>query len=153
MMMWSRRAARYPDSMSAPSGPPTIRDFMTASPATIEADLSLALARERMFQVGARHLPVVRDGVLVGIVSERDIALVESLAGGDDEWTVERAMTPQPFTCGPDAHLHAVAAEMAQHKYGTAVVVDVEHPSSVVGVFTTTDAMRALAHYTRHTVG
>jgi CBS domain-containing protein len=48
------------------------------------------------------------------------------------------------------AHLHAVATEMAEHKYGSAVVVEHEHPTKVVGVFTTVDALRALARYTGH---
>ena len=49
-----------------------------------------------------------------------------------------------------DAHLHAVASEMAEHKYGTAIVVDREHPGHVVGLFTTTDALRALARLCGH---
>lgn len=124
---------------------PTIRQFMTPAPETIAADLTLAQARERMFQIHARHLPVVQDGELVGIVSERDIALCEAIDGDLARLQVRQAMTPQPFTCGPEARLYAVAEEMAAHKYGSAIVVDREHPGHVVGVFTTTDALRALA--------
>lgn len=127
-----------------------IRQYMTPTPETIEADLRLEQARERMFRLEARHLPVTRNGALVGIVSQRDIALVESISRGAGDMTVEHAMTAQPFTCGPEAHLHAVAAEMAQHKYGAAVVVETEHPSHVIGVFTTTDALRALSELTGH---
>lgn len=126
-----------------------IHEFMTPTPQCIEAGLTLEQARERMFQLGARHLPVLENGALVGIVSERDIDLFEAALHTDDaaedRITVAQAMTVQPFTCGPDAHLHAVATEMAAHKYGTAVVVDPDHPARVVGVFTSTDALRALA--------
>jgi acetoin utilization protein AcuB len=45
------------------------------------------------------------------------------------------------YCVSPDAPLVEVAREMAEHKYGSAVVV--EGPK-VVGVFTTTDALRAL---------
>lgn len=130
---------------------PKIRDYMTPAPEAIAPDLTLAQARERMFQLRARHLPVVQGGALVGILSQRDIALVESVGGDQEELTVEQAMSPQPFSCGPDAHLHAVAQEMAEHKYGAAVVVEAEHPSKVVGLFTTTDALNALASLTGHT--
>jgi acetoin utilization protein AcuB len=128
----------------------TVRQFMTASPETIEAELTLAQARERMFGLSARHLPVVQGGELVGILSDRDIALVEALEADLTKVSVGRAMTASPFTCGPEAHLHAVADEMAHHKYGCAVIVDRDHPGHVVGVFTTTDALRALAALGAH---
>lgn len=128
----------------------TVRQFMTATPATIAVDLTLAQARERMFGLSARHLPVVDNGELVGILSDRDIALVEAVEGDLTRIPVGKAMTPAPFTCGPEAHLHAVAAEMAQHKYGCAVIVDRDHPGHVVGVFTTTDALQALAQLGAH---
>ena len=130
---------------------PTIRHFMTSAPETIGADLTLAQARDRMFQLNARHLPVVDGGELVGILSDRDIALVDAVFGDLTRLKVRQAMTAQPFTCGPEAHVHAVAAEMAAHKYGTAVVVDRDHPGQVVGLFTTTDALHALARLTDHT--
>lgn len=128
----------------------TVRQFMTPAPETIAADLTLAQARGRMFQINARHLPVVHNGELVGILSDRDISLVEAVEGDLDRLLVRQAMTQVPFTCGPGAHLHAVAAEMAAHKYGSAIVVDREHPGHVVGVFTTTDALRALAELGGH---
>lgn len=128
----------------------TVRHFMTPSPETIAPDLTLAQARERMFHLSARHLPVVEGGELVGILSDRDVALVEGVGNDLARLTVRQAMTLQPFTCGPEAHLHAVAAEMAAHKYGSAVIVDREHPGHVLGLFTTTDALRALAHIGGH---
>jgi len=124
---------------------PTIRQFMTAAPETIGADLTLAQARDRMFQLNARHLPVLEGGALVGILSDRDVALIDSVFGDLSHLQVRQAMTGQPFTCGPEAHVHAVAAEMAAHKYGTAIIVDRDHPGQVLGLFTTTDALRALA--------
>ena len=104
----------------------------------------------RMFGLTARHLPVVENGELVGILRDRDISLAEALSGDLERLLVRQAMTARPFTCGPGAHLHAVASEMAEHKYGTAIVVDREHPGHVVGLFTTTDALRALARLCGH---
>lgn len=125
---------------------------MTTCPHTITPDATLSEARSQMIEVRARHLPVVQGGLLVGIVSDRDVELTESLlvdAARRPEAgpTVAEAMTQPVFTCGPDAHLHAVADEMARHKHGSAVVVDVEHPRRILGVFTTTDALRALARF------
>jgi acetoin utilization protein AcuB len=123
-----------------------VRQYMTALPETIEEGLLLSDAKDRMFDLGVHHLPVLRDGKLVGILSQRDIAIAESLATVDyAKIPVANVMTMAPFSCGPNAHVETVAREMAQHHYGSAVVVDPDHPTQVVGVFTTTDALRALA--------
>lgn len=122
-----------------------VRSFMTASPETIAGDLTLAQARDRMFQLGAHHLPVVDNGELVGVLSDRDISGAEVHGSDLERLSVRRVMSAVPFTCGPEAHLRAVAAEMAQHRHGSAIVVDPNHPGHVLGVFTTTDALTALA--------
>jgi acetoin utilization protein AcuB len=121
---------------------PTIGSYMIADPVTIGADQPLARAHEIMRARRVRHLPVLSQGRLVGIVSDRDLRLVENLKDVDPTVvTVEEAMTPDPFTIGPDSSLEWVAMEMAQHKYGSTLVVD---RGRVVGVFTTVDALRAL---------
>jgi len=126
----------------------TVREFMTSCPETIEDDEPLAVASRRMAERTIRHLPVVHDDRLVGIVSDRDVNLTDALfpeAAPRAHLCVRDAMNEVVFTCGPDAHLHAVAAEMASERIGSAVIVDREHPLRVLGVFTSTDALRALA--------
>ena len=69
--------------------------------------------------------------------------LREALAPTDEaEVKVEEAMSQETFSVRPESSVEEVALEMAEHKYGCAVVIDGE---KVVGVFTTTDALRALA--------
>ena len=121
----------------------TVDRFMTANPVAISSDRTLAEAHRLMREKQIRHLPVVDDGRLVGLVSQRDLYLLETLQGVDpDEERVEEAMTAEPFTVAPDAALEDVATSMAEHKYGSAVVLD---RGAVVGLFTTVDALRALA--------
>jgi len=55
---------------------------------------------------------------------------------------VDEAMTIDVYTVPPTATLAKVAGAMAEHRYGSALIVDGE---KVVGIFTTVDAMRALA--------
>jgi CBS domain-containing protein len=125
----------------------TIREFMTRSPHTIGVDQSLAVAHELMRRHQIRHLPVVRDGELVGIVSQRDLLFIEGLVGVDPERvTVEDAMTEDPFAIAPDTSLEWVVMEMARHKLGSTVVKD---RGKVVGVFTTVDALGALQQLLR----
>jgi len=120
--------------------------WMTSQPHTIGDEQTLASAHERMRHWGVRHLPVLRGGRLVGVVSSRDIALVESLPGVDVERVmVNEAMTEEPWTVTADAKLTDVARTMAERKLGAAIVIEPGAEQAVVGVFTTTDALRALA--------
>lgn len=120
--------------------------WMTPQPHTIGDDQSLAAARERMQQHGFRHLPVLHGGHLVGVLSTRDIAMVESLPGVDiTAINVDEAMSEEPWTVLAELPLHEVATTMAERRIGTAIVVDGDNSDRVVGLFTTTDALRALA--------
>lgn len=124
----------------------TVAAWMTKQVHTIGDDQSLAVARERMHHHDVRHLPVLHGGHLVGVVSTRDIAMVEALPGIDiTTVTVDEAMAEEPYAVTADIGLAHVAATMAERKIGTAIVVDAGDRDRVVGVFTTTDALRALA--------
>lgn len=126
---------------------PKVDKFMTTSPHTIGIDQPLSQAHAMMHKYKIRHLPVLQAGKLVGVLTDRDLHLVETLKDVDPEKvTVEDAMTPGPYSITPDAPLDEVAAEMAEHKYGCAVVLDNNH---VVGVLTTVDLARVLAETLR----
>jgi acetoin utilization protein AcuB len=118
----------------------TVADYMTRSPHTVGADQPISFARRLMQQHRIRHLPVLRAGTLVGMVSDRDLALGESLHPA--EARVEEVMTPDPYAIAPSTALEWVAVDMAERKYGSVIVVD---HNRVVGVFTSIDALRALA--------
>jgi acetoin utilization protein AcuB len=120
----------------------TVADYMTKSPARIGAEQTLSLAHELMRKKRIRHLPVLRGGKLVGIVSLRDLHLVETLQDVEpNEVRVEEAMSPDVYCVAGDAPLRGVVREMAKRKLGSAIVTS---GSTVVGVFTTIDALRAL---------
>lgn len=122
---------------------PQVRKYMTAAPHTVGHDQTLAFTQNMMRELRIRHLPVLDGGRLVGMLTERDVALIETLKDVDPKAVqVSDAMSQQVYTVRPDAALDEVAAEMAEHKYGSAVVMDNGH---VVGVFTTVDGMAALS--------
>jgi acetoin utilization protein AcuB len=117
---------------------------MTRALCTIGVDQPLSLAHRVMRENNLRHLPVLDQGKLVGLVSERDLALIEASRRLDvDEVAVEKAMTANPYCVAPDASLVEVARQMATRRYGAAIVVD---GVDVVGIFTSVDALLALAH-------
>lgn len=129
--------------MTKPHASITVADHMTAAPHCIGMDQPLDRAAERMIELGVRHLPVLEGGQLVGLLSERDIALLRSVAPRQlVELKVEEAMSGVPYCVEPATPLCDVARHMALRKLGSAVVA--EH-GRVVGVFTTTDALEVLA--------
>lgn len=115
---------------------------MTTSPYSIGPEQSLVHAQHLMREHRIRHLPVLHGGQLAGMLTERDIALIEVLKDVDPKKvTVEDAMTTEVYAVTPEAPLDEVAREMASKKYGSAVVLQNGH---VVGIFTTVDACTAL---------
>jgi acetoin utilization protein AcuB len=122
---------------------PSVGDCMTPAPHVVTPYDKLARARQIMEDYDVRHLPVMDGADLVGILSDRDMNLVQSLVPvSPDAITVEDAMTAEPYVVAPETPLHEVARRMAERKIGSAVVVD---HGVVAGVFTTTDALIALA--------
>lgn len=122
---------------------PTVEKFMTYVPKSIGYDQTIAQASEFMRKLHLRHLPVLKGGELVGILTDRDINLVLGFKDVDaTTMTVEEAYTPEPYFTSPKAPLNEVVAHMAEKKYGCALVVD---NGKLVGIFTEIDAYKALA--------
>lgn len=122
---------------------PTIQKYMTTTPHTIGSDQTIAKAAAVMSEHHIRHLPVLRGGRLLGVLSDRDVKLIEGFRDVDATKTkVEEAMTEQPYTVEPDAPLDQVVSTMAEKKLGSAVILQNQ---KVVGIFTTVDACQALS--------
>ena len=60
-----------------------VSDYMTAAPEVLGPDSELADAAHRMLELGIRHLPVVRSGCLVGVLSMRDVLNDDTYVGGE----------------------------------------------------------------------
>jgi acetoin utilization protein AcuB len=121
---------------------PPVSRYMTRQPWTIESRNSLAAAHAVMREHSVRHLPVVDDGKLVGIVSDRDLRLLEAV-GGLGHARVRDAMSEPVFSVTAESTIDDIARAMSEHKYGSAVVVTTN--GTVAGIFTMVDACRALA--------
>jgi CBS domain-containing protein len=121
---------------------PVVSDYMTPGPYFVAPSDSLVRAQALMREHDIRHLPVVDRDQLVGIVSDRDLYLVQALAHGPPELiAVDDAMTVDVYVVAPDAPLNHVARTMVKRKIGSAIVVD---RGQVAGVFTVTDGLGAL---------
>jgi acetoin utilization protein AcuB len=120
----------------------TVREYMSPCVHSIGKGQMLSTAHAMMRKWNIRHLPVLDAGRVVGLLSIRDLHLVETLNDVDPtKVPVEDAMSPEPYAIAPNAELRTVAVEMATRKLGSALVVNRD---KVIGIFTTVDALRAL---------
>jgi acetoin utilization protein AcuB len=119
---------------------PPVSRYMTPNPYAIGSRDTLAEARSMMQEHRIRHLPVVDEDRLVGIVSDRDLASCVT----DDR--VADAMTSDVATVNENAPLDEVVNLMDAGKFGS-VVVTGKH--GIEGIFTVTDAMRAFGEFLR----
>jgi len=126
---------------------PPISRYMSRQPWTIGWDAPLSQATALMQEHQIRHLPVLKDGKLVGVLSERDVFRLERLRYLSNHFTVEDAMSSDVYCAAVDDPVDAVVERMAANKLGSVVVVD--RSSRIEGVFTTVDGMQVLAEVLR----
>lgn len=124
----------------------TINDLMTVNPTVVTPDSSLRQVIGLMKREGCRQLPVVENGKLVGIITDRDVRLIvnspvvhherkedEKLL---NEVTAESCMTPNPITITPDTPAYRAAEMLSIYKFGALPVVE---DGGLVGIVTVTD--------------
>ncbi|MFA5683668.1 MAG: CBS domain-containing protein [Lysobacteraceae bacterium] len=125
-----------------------VDEFTTPDPVTASEEMTVQMLRNLMDAHGIRHLPVLRDGAVVGLVSDRDVRLATGL---DDfargELRAADIMAADPLSVTAGAPLDEVAFLMSEKKVGSVIVNDAE--GGFVGIFTATDALNALIEIIR----
>lgn len=126
---------------------PTVNRYMTANPRTVAPADPMSAAHDLMREHGFRHLPVVHEGKLIGIVTDRDLHIPEALRYEPvSQVTVARAMQRAVSTIAHDAPLDEAIERMSQERCDALVVVG---KTNVVGIFTASDALFALTDLLR----
>ncbi|MBW2460213.1 MAG: CBS domain-containing protein [Deltaproteobacteria bacterium] len=125
---------------------PTVSDAMTPNPLTMSLPATIGDARALMEEHGIRHLPLAQDGELVGLVSDRDLHIADTIAGGAENVALGLIGTDPPYVVDAEAPFHAVLNEMSDGRRGSAMVVE---DGKLVGIVTTIDACRYLAEWLR----
>ncbi len=118
-----------------------MKSVMTPSPSTVDEDMDLASVRRIFREKKIRHLPVLHDGILTGILSERDTRVV-GLMPDITKIAVADLMTRKPATVSEETSVLAAVSKMAANKYGCLVVTATS--GQILGIFTSQDAMRVL---------
>ncbi len=91
----------------------TIQDYMTTGVTTVSPETTLFEVAQIMRDVDTGVVPVVSGGVLVGLITDRDI-VVRAIAEGADPSTAtsEEYLSRNPTTVSPDASVHEAAGLM-----------------------------------------
>jgi acetoin utilization protein AcuB len=118
----------------------SVRDVMSTDLMTVTPQEDARRAWELMRDRKIRHLPVMENGRLVGVLSDRDlrgVLLSPGLAGA----AVSELMSERPITITPDAAVEDAASVLVARKIGCLPVVEGER---LVGIVTETDLLAVL---------
>jgi CBS domain-containing protein len=118
-----------------------VKDLMTREPRTCSPDTTLAAAAHLMWDGDCGILPVVDDGELVGVVTDRDmyIALATQNARAS-HLRVGAVATKTVATCDPEDDVHAALATMKQARVRRLPVLGFGR--TVMGILSINDILR-----------
>jgi len=127
-----------------------VADLMSTDLVTLTEDETLAHAQRCMARGRIRHLPVVRDGKLTGLITHRDLLAASFSIFAEVERNEQRrifdtvrvveAMHRDVVTVSPDLRVAQAASILLENKYGCLPVVD--EMGVLVGIVTEADFLR-----------
>ena len=130
----------------------TVRDIMTTEVTTLGRNDSLQLVTDIMTLGRVRHFPVIDDGKVVGVVSQRDLykaSLGSVMKYGEkaqraflEGIPVKEVMSDPPITIAPHAAVQDAARLMMEKKIGCLPVLE---GAQLAGIVTETDMLKLVA--------
>ncbi len=130
----------------------TVRDIMATEVTTLGRNDSLQLAKDIMTLGRVRHFPVIDDGKVVGVVSQRDLykaSLGAVMKYGEkaqraflEGIVIKEIMSDPPITIAPHASVQEAARLMMEKKIGCLPVLE---GAQLVGIVTETDMLKLVA--------
>lgn len=132
-----------------------VSEIMTIHPHTLDLNDSLDFARDKFEKLKVRHLPVVENENLIGILSLTDIlrlsfgtkfgsAQYEADEAIFEMLSIDQVMKHKPRTVSPKNSLREVGEILSKEEFHALPVVDGD---KLVGIVTTTDVIRYLLEH------
>jgi CBS domain-containing protein len=129
-----------------------VRDIMATEVITLGRNDTLQLARDIMTLGRIRHFPIVEEGEVVGVISQRDLfhaslgSVMKYGEKAEREFlgtvAVKEEMKDPPITVSPDASIKEAARMMVEKQIGCLPVVE---EGELVGLVTETDILKEVA--------
>lgn len=133
------------------TNPLCVRDYMTPDPHTLTPDARLLDAVLVIRSHGIRHVPIVLDGKLVGLLTEREVNRFAPsiLRSSQEEYNevfeqtlIRTVMTKNLTTVTPEMPLAEAVGLLLSNKLGCLPVVDSQNSEKLVGILAVTDILR-----------
>lgn len=126
-------------------------DIMTENPVVATEDMTAEEAMRLFYELDFRHLPVVRDKELVGMLSDRDLRRFSSEKTDDPmtalsearDATVGELMNMDPVRVTPEAEVSEIVELMLMHRVGAIPVADAD-TGDLLGIVSYVDLIRLL---------
>jgi acetoin utilization protein AcuB len=129
-----------------------VRDWMTKEPVTVDPRTPVLAARRHMHDRGIRHLPVVDSGLLVGIVTDREVqpappsrrtslAAHQIISSLLDNMPVAAVMRQDVIVTTPSEPITSAARLLLRERLGTLPVIA---GGALVGILSHSDVLKAL---------
>lgn len=94
-----------------------VEEIMTTKVESVLPTTSLRAVARKMSDLGVGALPVVDEGILMGIITDRDVSVYAIAMGHDPQSTeAQKVMTREVFTCNASENINEAAKIMEQHK-------------------------------------
>ena len=119
----------------------TARELMTSNPTTVAPEASIAEVWDLMRELEIRHVPVVQDGALAGMVSDRDLGRLDIT--GMLATPIVNVMSSDVIVVEPDSELSEIVELLLDHKVGALPVIQPD-TREVVGIVSYIDVLRAV---------
>jgi acetoin utilization protein AcuB len=129
-----------------------VEQIMSPDPFAVEVSDSVGKVMNELAEADVRHLPVVEDGELVGIVSDRDLRAFVPTAMVELEHPhevrerlgqpISNVMSSNVVSVNPETDVSEVVDVMLEQKIGAVPVVEADS-AKLIGIVSYTDILRA----------
>ena len=126
---------------------PVLKTAMTPFPYSVGVDASFDEASELMGHHNVRHLPVIREHQVIGVITDRDMTSamhVRAQSSDSAALRVSDLYMADPYIVSIDEPIDNVLLTMAERHIGSAIVTKA---GKLVGIFTSVDACRIFGEY------
>lgn len=119
-----------------------VQEIMTTRVESVSPTTTLRTAARKLSDLGVGALPVIDNGKLVGIITDRDVSVFAIAMGRDPQSTeIQKVMTKEVFTCKDSQDITEAAKIMQEHKIRRLAVLD--GGDTVTGFLSVDDLARA----------